>query len=397
MREAELARLGDAVGRVVFPEPVATALTDLLDEARARNEAVLLAFETADSQLLPIPFEAARIPGGRLPVLEPGVRILRRHLGARAGAAAPLPGPLRILVAIGAPDEGKTKNTVLDIESELQTILDAVDKARQYGNAEVDILEVGHPDQIRNALLERSYHVLHLSGHGTAGKIELETEDGAPLEVSAGELAGVIRSAHEPLPLVVLATCHGGVSESDTASLAQGLLEQGLPMVLAMQSTVSDWYATRLAGAFYGHLARRDVRLPSHALALARQDVEEERRKLLRLGAGGSVPVPEYATPSLFCAGDEIPLLDWDADKIDSLTRPPQPVTGPVPLLNIGDLVGRRVAANFRAVDWGCAGDAGRRGELWNGMTTSEGGGYLGDSNLAPKGHRRKAWHFNAR
>jgi tetratricopeptide (TPR) repeat protein len=342
MREAELDRLGDAVGCVVFPGPVASALVALLDEARAANETVLLAFETADPALLSIPFEAARLPGGRIPALDPGVRLLRRHLGARAGAAASLPGPLRILVAVGAPDEGKTKNTVLDIEAELQTILDAVDTARNYGNAEVTILEVGHPDQIRAALLNGTYHVLHLSGHGTAGKMELETEDGEPLEVSAQDLANVIRAAQEPLPLVVLATCHGGVSASDTASFAQGLLENGIPMVLAMQSTVSDWYATRLAGAFYGHLTQRDVQYPSHALALARQDVEKERREALSRGEAGAFSLPEYATPSLFCAGDEIPLLDWDADKLESPRRPPQPVSGPVPLLKIGDLIGRR-------------------------------------------------------
>jgi tetratricopeptide (TPR) repeat protein len=342
IREEELVRLGDAVGRVVFPAPVAASLTALLDEARASNQAVVLAFETADRDLLAIPFEAARLPEGRLPALEPGVRALRRHLGATAGAAGPLPGPLRILVAVGAPDEGKTKNSVLDIESELQTILDAVDAARAYGNAEVEILEVGHPDQIRSALLEKSYHVLHLSGHGSAGTMELETEDGESWAVSAGDLADVIRAAHEPLPLVVLATCHGGVASTDTASFAQGLLEHGIPMVLAMQSTVSDWYATRLAGAFYGNLAKRDVRLPSHALALARQDVEAERRKALSQGQGGAVSIPEYATPSLFCAGDEISLLNWDADKLESPRRSPQPATGPVPLLKIGDLIGRR-------------------------------------------------------
>jgi tetratricopeptide (TPR) repeat protein len=338
----ELAHLGDAVGRVVFPAPVADALGALLDEARAGNENILLAFETKDRNLLSIPFEAARLHDGRLPALEPGVRMLRRLLGARAGAAGALPGPLRILVAVGAPDEGKTPNIVLDVEAELQTILDAVDAARSYGNAEVKILEVGHPDQIKAAFLDGSYHVLHLSGHGAAGMMELETEDGEPLVVSAGELADALRAAQKTLPLVVLATCQGGVAASDTASFAQGLLEHGIPMVLAMQTSVSDWYATRLAGAFYGHLTQQGVRLPSHALALARQEVETMRLEALRQGQGEVPDTPEYATPSLFCAGDEIPLLDWDAAELESPRRPPRPVAGPVPLLKIGELVGRR-------------------------------------------------------
>jgi tetratricopeptide (TPR) repeat protein len=338
----DLAHLGEAVGRAVFPAPVADALGALLEEARAGNESVLLAFETKDRNLLSIPFEAARLPSGRLPALEPGVRMLRRLLGARAGAAGALPGPLRILVAVGAPDEGKTDNVVLDVEAELQTILDAVDAARLYGNAEVKILEVGHPDQIKAAFLDGSYHVLHLSGHGAAGFMELETEDGEALEVSAKDLAGALRAAQKTLPLVMLATCQGGVAASDTASFAQGLLEHGIPMVLAMQTSVSDWYATHLAGAFYGHLTQRGVRLPSHALALARQEVETKWREALRQGQGEVPDTPEYATPSLFCAGDEIPLLDWDAAELESPRRPTRPVAGPVPLLKMGELVGRR-------------------------------------------------------
>lgn len=343
LRETELARLGQAVGRAVFPGPIGDALATLLDDARSRNEPVLLAFETADPSLLSIPFEAARLPDGRIPALEPGVRVLRRYTEAKAQALAPRPGPLRILVAIGAPDEGKTKSTVLDIEAELQTLLDAVDEARRTGgSAEAEILEVGNPDQIRNALLEGSFHVLHLSGHGNAGTIEMETEDGAPVPVTPKDLADAFRAAGQTPPLVVLSSYHGGVSGNDTASFAQGLLEQGVPTVLAMQSTVSDWYGTRLAGALYGYLGRKNVRLSSHALALARQEVESERRKALQTGKQGGQLLPEYATPSLFYAGEEIPLLDWEAVPVETTRKTQPPVAGPVPLLKIGELIGRR-------------------------------------------------------
>jgi tetratricopeptide (TPR) repeat protein len=343
LREAELARLGQAVGRVVFPGPIGDALATLLDDARSRNEPVLLSYETADPNLLSIPFEAARLPDGRIPALEPGVRVLRRYTEAKARAIEPRPGPLRILVAIGAPDEGKTKSTVLDIEAELQTILDAVDEARRTGGgAEAEILEVGNPEQIRDALLEGTFHVLHLSGHGNAGTIEMETEDGAPVSVTPKNLADAFRAAGQTPPLVVLSSCHGGVSGNDTASFAQGLLEQGVPTVLAMQSTVSDWYGTRLAGALYGYLGRKNVRLPSHALALARQEVESERRKAFQTGKQGGQLLPEYATPSLFCAGEEIPLLDWEAVPVETARKTQPPVAGPVPLLKIGELIGRR-------------------------------------------------------
>jgi hypothetical protein len=229
---------------------------------------------------------------------------------------------------------------VLDYEAELQTIFDAVDRARRKGPVEVQILEVGHPDEIQRAFEEQSFHVLHLTGHGNAGVLEFEDEDGRAVPVTAAELAEAIRSTGRPLPLVVLASCLSGAVSSETVSLAQGLLEAGIPSVLAMQTSVSDWYATRLAGAFYEHLARLDSPLPSHALALARQEVERERQQMARKG---TFYPAEYATPALFSAADdESPLLDRSAPP-QSLHAPrPKSAGGPVPLLKLGDLVGRR-------------------------------------------------------
>ena len=50
-----------------------------------------------------------------------------------------------------------------------------------------------------------------------------------------------------------------------------------LGSVLAMQASVSDWYATRLAGAFYAGLCTSETPLASRALADARREVEQER------------------------------------------------------------------------------------------------------------------------
>ncbi|MFL6237577.1 MAG: TIR domain-containing protein [Thermoanaerobaculia bacterium] len=341
-RAAELTLLGDSVGRVVFPEPVALALSTLLDKARSRGESVILSFETAEPNLLSIPFEAACLPGERVPALETNVRVLRRYLGAASRDAEPLPGPLRILVAVGAPDEDETPKAVLDFEAELQTILDAVDTARKYGNAAVKILEVGHPRQIQAALEEQSFHVLHLSGHGSAGTIEMENEDGEACTVTPQELTDAIHAAGRPLPLVFLTSYLSETAENETASFAQGLLEQGVPLVLAMQSTVSDYYTTQLAGSFYGHLSRMEVPLPSHALALARQEIEQERRKALAQGRQDPGLLSEYATPALFCVGGERPLLDRGLPQLDFRSTVPPVAAGPVPMLRIGDLIGRR-------------------------------------------------------
>ncbi|HVT56756.1 MAG TPA: CHAT domain-containing protein, partial [Thermoanaerobaculia bacterium] len=338
----ELVRLGEAVGAAVFVEPFGARLAALLAEARGRGEEVLLAFETAEPALLSIPFEAARLPGGVVPALEPGVRVVRRDASATVRPLTPLAGPLRILVAVGAPDEARTRNVVLDSERELQTILDAVEEARRLGNAEVRILEVGHPGEIQRALEEQSFHALHLSGHGNAGVIEMETEEGEPVAVRPRDLVDSIRAAGRPLPLIFLGSFLSGAGDSETASFAQGLLAAGMPQVLAMQTSVSDWFATRLAGAFCRHLARLEEPLASHALALARQEVESERRRALAAGREEPGLTPEYATPSLFLAADERPLLDRGAPQEPMRVQPRPFAQGPVPLLRMDDLIGRR-------------------------------------------------------
>ncbi len=50
----------------------------------------------------------------------------RSVIGQRPGRVPPVPGPLKILVAAGAPDEHKTRQSRLDIEAEMGSILDAV-------------------------------------------------------------------------------------------------------------------------------------------------------------------------------------------------------------------------------------------------------------------------------
>jgi hypothetical protein len=66
---------------------------------------------------------AARLPDRRIPALEEGVCILRRLRPAGTVALPawePSAGPLKLLVAVGAPDEGQTPNRVLDLEAEVQ-------------------------------------------------------------------------------------------------------------------------------------------------------------------------------------------------------------------------------------------------------------------------------------
>lgn len=339
--EGDIARLGREICAFCFPDDTASAVTGLVD-GRAPGTLVEVCFEASDAELLGLPFEALRLPDDRLLAVQPTVTMLRRPTDVKVSDFGALAGPIKVLVAVGAPDEGSTRSAVLDSEHELHTILEAVESARKLENFEVRILEVGHPEQIARAIEADAYHVLHISCHGMPGALELETEDGEAERVTPDQLLDPIRQKGRPLPMVFLNSCHGGVNSKDTSSFAEALLRGGVPAVLAMQTSVSDHYATKLAGAFYRHLARGEHLLPSRALAEARKDCETERRNAVKGGASLGETQPEYATAGLYVAEEDRRLADFGADRQELSKRTILSVAGPVPQLRIDDLIGRR-------------------------------------------------------
>ncbi|MEM8963024.1 MAG: CHAT domain-containing protein, partial [Acidobacteriota bacterium] len=341
-REAQINELGHALRPFCLPGDASEAVTELVDGAPV-GTTVEIAFESDRPELLDLPFDALRLEDGRLLSIAPNVVTMCRD---RAGSMPPiekLAGPLKILVAVGAPDEDKSSTVVLDQERELQNILDAVEGARRRENVEVRILEVGSPGQIGAAFERDAYHVLHLSCHGRPGMLELENEDGEPERVTATELLAPIKKTGRLVPLVFLNCCHGAVNDGDTASLASELLRAGVPSVLAMQTAVSDHYASQLARAFYQHLAARDTPRPTRALAAARRELELARRQAIAQGQANPVATqPEAATATLFLTGDDAVLMNPSLDGVPLQSPPVYEVSGPVPQLRIDDLIGRR-------------------------------------------------------
>ncbi|MBK6670046.1 MAG: hypothetical protein IPG46_10425 [Actinobacteria bacterium] len=87
---------------------------------------------------------------------------------------------------------------MLDVEAELGRIERAVGRAEDDQRAQVRFLEVADLSTIRTALGgSDQFHVLHLSAHGSQTSIELVNEDGAAVQVSAGDLADTLRCAPE--------------------------------------------------------------------------------------------------------------------------------------------------------------------------------------------------------
>ena len=307
---------------------------------------------TASGPLLSLPVELVRLrrDGGETgPLgLQPGVSVTRRPATVTgggtddraAGSALPgasaLPGPLKVLAAVAAPDETKTANVPLDVEAEMQAVLDAVSDMPGGPSAQVRILEVASLAQIRQALRRDAFHVLHLSAHGSAGSVELEDEDGGPVPVTADALMQALRQAGRPVPLIVLSSCSGG--SAATQPMAAGLIERGADRVIAMLAPVTDGYATLLARRLYRELAGLPGMPAGQALASARCLAEEDRSR----AAGDRLALPEYGVATLLAAESDGPLVDLAAPAVP-LTLMTVPATGKsVRELPAGTLIGRR-------------------------------------------------------
>jgi len=151
--DALLVQLGQRLARVVFPGEIATALQEHVD-ALGAGSVIDLRFR-ASGELMSLAFEAVRLPGGAAPALLSAVRVSRSELGLEGPVVSAAPGPLKILVAVGAPDEGQTRNAALDVEAEMGLIVDSVRPAVEDDRARVRILEVGDLTGIRAALARR--------------------------------------------------------------------------------------------------------------------------------------------------------------------------------------------------------------------------------------------------
>ena len=136
LAEVRLAAFGRGVGEVLFGGDIGAPVAAAIDGA-ALGSGVVIGV-AVDDGVPGLPVELACLPDGRCPALEPGVRLFRV-----AGRAVPaLAGPLKILVAVAAPEETKTGNAPLDVEAELQAVMDAVADVDSSGVAQVRILEV---------------------------------------------------------------------------------------------------------------------------------------------------------------------------------------------------------------------------------------------------------------
>ena len=169
----------------------------------------------------------------------------------------PISPPLRILAMISTPSDLPP----LDVEGEWGKLNSTLGDLAGRGMVQVDRLGEGTLAALRRQLQLKQYHVLHFIGHGgfdengQDGALALEAADGKTRLVTGRDLGMMVH--HRPLRLAVLNACEGGRSAQDDplGGVAQALVRQDIPAVIAMQFEISDPAALVFSQSFYQGIA----------------------------------------------------------------------------------------------------------------------------------------------
>lgn len=208
-------------------------------------------------------------------------------------------GPLKMLVMVSSPQEFDQ----LDVDAEWQKINNALAELKAKRLIELVRLPQATLAALQKQLRRDQYHIFHFIGHGgfdersNEGVLMLEDENGRSRQVS-GNYLGTLLHDHPSLRFAMLNACEGGRAEQSDpfAGVAQQLLRQGIPAVIAMQFEITDRAAITLSKEFYSALA--DGYPVDGALAEARKSIFIEGNDI------------EWGTPVLYLRTEDGWLFD---------------------------------------------------------------------------------------
>jgi hypothetical protein len=297
--------LGLKLFETVFAGKVRRFWESSLDQARLRGHGLRLRLILESPELWEWPWEYLREPDEDFLILSPDVSIARCPEVRRVIPALPIKRPLRIVVVIAQPKG----SAYLDSELEWKSLKQGLASLETSGHVELDRVDAATLGSLRNKLA-RPVHILHFIGHGGFDRnredafLEFETRRGESDPVSGEDLARVLRRQSPPA-LVVLNACEGGrAAKTDPfAGVAQALVREGMPAVVAMQFRISDASALIFSKEFYEALAQGDT--IDHALFEARHALVSERSL-------------DWGNPVLYLRSQGKP---FDVDEDESPTR----------------------------------------------------------------------------
>ena len=221
---------------------------------------------------------------------------------------------LRIALVVSAPNDlGKV--VYEEVQKDLKRLED--EQLEKF-----ELLPLDHRANRKSvdSLLARKPHILHFIGHGRfhqennqeVGQIALTEDGGNAWWINADSFSQLF-TQHRP-GVVILQACQGGMQSSSQAfvGVASKVVQQKIPVVVAMQYEVSNSIASRFARLFYEKLGEGEP--VDIAVQQGRKEIDYSLKERKH----------EFATPVLFMRVPNGHLFNWEQEQ--RLTdEPPQP------------------------------------------------------------------------
>lgn len=311
---------GGKLFRALFNDAMYVALNKSLEKAEYQGAGLRIRLRLANApELAVLPWEYLYNPDThRFLALSNETPVVRRLPAVEELPPLAVQLPLRILVVIASP-EGYPP---IDVENEWAKLTQSLADLQQQGRVVLERLpqpgtagERATLTTLQRALRRAGYHVFHFIGHGgfdvanQDGFLLLEDEQGRGRPVN-GEYLGTLLHDERSLRLAVLNACEGARAAKDDpfSGVAQSLIQQGIPAVIAMQFAISNEAAVACAHEFY--LALADGYPADAALA--------EARKAIYGGGLGT----EWGTPVLYMRAQDGRIFDVAAPAPGGATAP---------------------------------------------------------------------------
>ena len=311
--------VGAILTRAFLQGPVGIALSTAVEQTVVLGSTLQLALEV-DPALAHLPWETLRVPAppsqesGRPLALLNMVQIYRSIGSPPRQPGVSLPGPLRVLAALGPldPPFDRSDQSPREREEQLEALLDVLQPARRQGGTVIRVLEECALSEIARNLSKHPCHVLHLVCGVKRDGIVLPPSVGKPPRtISYRELGEALTPTGTQM--VVLA---GRAHESEQlqgapSALLEGaswLVSGGVPAVAAIEAPAKEPYARRFWSRMYRVLATGDQTDPLTAVSTARCALEETRSRSASDSHG--LQSSAWHTPVLTLGDPPSPLYD---------------------------------------------------------------------------------------
>ncbi|HEX9076468.1 MAG TPA: CHAT domain-containing protein, partial [Anaerolineae bacterium] len=246
--------------------------------------------------------------------------------------------PLQVLVMISSP----TDQPPLDVDGEWDRLHKAVGDLEKRGKLVLERMDKPTLSDLQDRLRGGPVHILHFIGHGVFdetskdGVLLFERENGRGDPVSGGKL-GTLLHDQSSLRLVILNACQGasGSATDPYSGAAQGLVQQGIPAVIAMQFEIGDEAAVTFSQNFYKSIS--DNYPVDGALAEARKAINSTRSALewatpvlyMRAGDGRIFVTGAKSAPAAVTRSAQVPMSQVGAPSVSPTAAPPARATKP--------------------------------------------------------------------